>query len=460
MKFPRSINRSRLHTLKVSGRSLGQKLSNTKQFGFFQKIYSRLSKIDKVLLVFFASLLLTSSSLWILEFIKTKAQIITFASADYIEGMVAQSRADIEPTINRLTKIGLVDFSENGEIIGVASTDWKIEDNGKKYTFNLKSEITADDILQAENQYKTLFPKATITSGNNQITFELEQSFSPFLDNLTVPIFDYGMFYLKKADKNSFQFLARENSLAGKAQLQELVLKIYPDTQELTQALQKKEISAISGASNLDPDLLENMNIYTIELPRKIYLFFNNSTKELDLATRKALKNKTKLSKSITLEIATLSSEPHMTWAQKIKEDWEELGAEITILAVTPAELTTQVIPNRQYDALIYGIDLGYGLDLYPFWHSSQISEKGLNFANFANVEADKILEEARQTTDTAKKQTLSNNLRKILDQEIPAIELEDLVWQFATPKNILGIKSHTGYNPADRFMFIDKWHK
>lgn len=460
MKFPRSIDSSKLKKIKLSGRDLRLKVLESKQLSFAQKLYNKLSKIEKVFLVFFASLLLTSLILWLIDSVKFRMQTANFKSADYIEGMVASSRADIEPTLDRLTKVGLVDFNKDGEIIGIAADSWKIEDDGKKYIFSINSAITDSDINSAISIYKNTFPEAKISLEDNKLIFELNQSFAPFISSLSMPIFNYGSFYIFKEGKNYIQLIARENSLMGNSSLKEIVVKIYPDSFSLSEALQKNEINAVSNIANLDPNLLGNMNIYTVELPRKIYLFFNNSTKELDLAIRKALAENTKLSKKITLEIATLANEPHITLAQNIKEKWEALGAEVVLSAVSAAELTTHIIPDRQYDALIYGIDLGYGLDLYPFWHSSQISDKGFNFANFANVEADKILEEARQTINKTKRQELNNNLEAILDKEVIAIELEDLNWRFAAPKNILGIESHTGYNAADRFRFINEWHK
>lgn len=460
MKFPQPIDGSKFKKIKLSGRALRLRVGSSKQLGFAQKLYNKLSKIEKVLLVFFASLLVTSFILWLVDVVKLKVQSVNFASADYVEGMIATSRADIEPTIDRLTKVGLVDFNKDGEIVGVAADSWKIENNDKKYIFSINSAITDSDLSSAINYYKNAFPKAKISLEGNNLIFELEQSFAPFVSSLSMPVFNYGPFYIAKEDKNYIQLLSRENSLAGNSALRELVVKIYPDSFSLSTALQKNEINAVASIANLDPSLFENMNIYTVELPRKIYLFFNSSTKELDLATRKSLAGNTKLSKKITIEVATLASEPHITLAQNIKEKWEALGAEVVLSAVSGAELTTHIIPERQYDALIYGIDLGYGLDLYPFWHSSQISDKGFNFANFANVEADKILEEARQTINTAKRQELNDKLEGILNSEFRIIELEDLNWRFAAPKSILGIESHTGYNAADRFRFISEWHK
>lgn len=445
---------------KIGPSKFSNRIRHHQKLGILKRLYSELSKIEKILLLSFVGLFAISSVILTTTFIREKAKGMAFTSQSYVEGIIAQSKADIDPSIDRLTKIGLVDFDKKGAIIPRAAQSWTISSDNKTYTFTLRPEIDKETLDKSVISYSILFPEAQIKTEDRKLIFELKQPFSPFLTSLSVPIFEFGPYVISKEDKNIIKLVARNKPLDEQAKIEEIILRIYPDNFSLVEALKKGEIQAVSSTQNIATELLESMNTFTVQLPRKIYLFFNNKSELLTHDIRISLANNQKLSKKIKLELVTLGNEPHTSLAEKIKNLWEPLGAEVAINIVSAQNLATNIIPERAYDVLIYGLDLGYGIDLYPFWHSSQISEKGLNLANFANVEADKILEEARLTTDSKKTQELHDKFNQILEKEVPAIELEDVNWEFATPKNIIGIKSHPGYTSADRFRFVSEWHK
>lgn len=433
---------------------------HNEKLGILKRLYFELSRLERIILVCFIGLFLISSITLLTSFVREKARVMALSPTSYIEGVIAQSRADVLPTIDRLTKVGLVDFDKKGEIVPRASKNWEISKDGKTYTFTLNPGISASDLEKARLEYSLLFPDAQVETKDDKLIFNLKQPFSPFLNSLSIPIFELGPYEIQKEDKSFIKLVARDQSLEPKPELNEIILRIYPDNFSLVEDLKKGDIQAVASTQNIDPNLMSSMNTYTIELPRKIYLFFNTKSEILSQTVRKSLANNQKLSKKIKLELVTLGNEPHTSLAEKIKSLWEPLGAEVSINVVGAQDLATSVIPQRAYDVLIYGVDLGYGIDLYPFWHSSQISEQGLNFANFASVEADKILEEARLTTDSKKRQELHDKFNDILEADVPAIELEDVNWEFAAPKTISGIESHSGYTGADRFRFINEWHK
>ena len=58
------------------------------------------------------------------------------------------------------------------------------------------------------------------------------------------------------------------------------------------------------------------------------------------------------------------------------------------------------VVTKRNYDILIYEIDLGADPDLFAYYHSSQASQSGLNLSNYKNSLIDDLILGARETTD------------------------------------------------------------
>ena len=54
------------------------------------------------------------------------------------------------------------------------------------------------------------------------------------------------------------------------------------------------------------------------------------------------------------------------------------------------------VLQSRNFDVLMYELTLGADPDVYAYWHSSQASATGYNFANYSNQSSDAALASAR----------------------------------------------------------------
>jgi peptide/nickel transport system substrate-binding protein len=54
----------------------------------------------------------------------------------------------------------------------------------------------------------------------------------------------------------------------------------------------------------------------------------------------------------------------------------------------------------RQFDVIVLQVRLGADPDPFPFWHSTQAKDPGLNISGWNSREADAIIATARATTD------------------------------------------------------------
>lgn len=120
--------------------------------------------------------------------------------------------------------------------------------------------------------------------------------------------------------------------------------------------------------------------------------------------------------------------------------------------------LKKDVIPKRDYDLLLYGLDYGEDPDPYPFWHSSQISETGKNLSNFRNTQADKLLEQARLEFDANKRNEMYAKFQDILNSEIPMLVVEHASYCYQVSNKVQGLTGIVGTNESDRFIDIAKW--
>lgn len=142
--------------------------------------------------------------------------------------------------------------------------------------------------------------------------------------------------------------------------------------------------------------------------------------------------------------------------ANLLKEQWRALGVEIEIEKFPVSRLEHEFIKPRNYESLLFGEVLGAIPDPFPFWHSSQKKDPGLNLAIYENKEADKLLEEIRKSADADEKLAV---LQNILIEEAPAVFLYCPDYLYLVSKEIRGIKVEKIVDPSKRFSNIGNWY-
>ena len=89
-----------------------------------------------------------------------------------------------------------------------------------------------------------------------------------------------------------------------------------------------------------------------------------------------------------------------------LKQQWSKLGVDVQLREIDTSSTTTSfvqsVLQPRDYDALLYELELGADPDVFAYWHSSQASASGYNFANYSNRTVDNDLVGGRSRTNSA----------------------------------------------------------
>lgn len=163
-----------------------------------------------------------------------------------------------------------------------------------------------------------------------------------------------------------------------------------------------------------------------------------------------------------TLEFSlTTINQPEMVdVANFIKDSLaKNLGIKVNIQLYDKPEIEKDVIKPRNYEALLFGEVLNLTPDLYSFWHSSQKKDPGLNLALYENKNADKLLEEIRQTTDQTAAAQKYVDLQKIITNDDPAIFLYAPDFLYPVSKDVKGINIKTIIDPSKRFSNINNWY-
>ncbi len=145
--------------------------------------------------------------------------------------------------------------------------------------------------------------------------------------------------------------------------------------------------------------------------------------------------------------------------AAMIQETWEALGADIEVEIYETGDLNQNVIRPRTYNALLFGEIVGRDLDLYPFWHSSQRNDPGLNIALYVNNSVDKLLEEARSTTDRKIQMEKYKEFESIIKEETPSIFLYSPSFLYVIPQKVEKLSLGQLTIPGERFLNVHEWY-
>ncbi|KKW11322.1 MAG: hypothetical protein UY50_C0016G0014 [Parcubacteria group bacterium GW2011_GWA2_49_9] len=145
--------------------------------------------------------------------------------------------------------------------------------------------------------------------------------------------------------------------------------------------------------------------------------------------------------------------------AELLKEMWKAIGVDVRVQIFESGDLNQNIIRPRKFDALLFGEIIGRDLDLFAFWHSSQRNDPGLNIAMYTNSKVDKLLEEARKTTDEEKRIGNYQSAIATISADAPAVFLYSPEFIYVLPKNVKGFTLNRTTIPSERFLDIEHWY-
>lgn len=161
----------------------------------------------------------------------------------------------------------------------------------------------------------------------------------------------------------------------------------------------------------------------------------------------------------LEVTIKTANNQLFEDTAQAIARSWREIGVEVQVEQYEQGDLLQSVIRPRDFQALLFGLDMSRAIDLYPFWHSSQREDPGLNIAQYANIEVDAILQKARMTQDKTEADTLIAKAVTIITAEYPAVFLFTPALTYVVKSELIASEIEEISKPHERFMNIETWY-
>ncbi len=285
------------------------------------------------------------------------------------------------------------------------------------------------------------------------------------------------------------------------------LISFYKTEDDLITAFNKRQINSLHSISPKNISSLKLKNEQIIQLPysRIFALFFNQnkSTTLTDKTVRKALDQSIdrnalidsilqgygsplyspltlfspqdnqnsynvdeakkilngKDTSALSLKISTNNVPELIAVGEKITETFNQLGIQTELKIYDNNELTSTVIRPREYEAILFGNVINRDLDYYAFWHSSQRNDPGLNLSAYASIDADKALEQARNSTDRSEKLTLLQKFEKEVINDTPAVFLYSPDFIYIVPQFVKAQFPQIIVTSSDRFVEVHNWY-
>lgn len=314
------------------------------------------------------------------------------------------------------------------------------------------------------------------------------------------------------------QLVKNDGYYRGDVQLDGFNIKTYPDKEALQEALKEKEIDAATGVNFID-DQYETL---LFNQTSQLMLFMNNQsplTKDINL--RKALIKATDISKisskldyptvpvvepilrgqlgynakykqlppnasevdklltnlgytwaegeqyrkkndkELELSFVTENTADYSHFSEEIQNQWAKFGIKTNVVLEDPDKIVTDTLDSKEYDVLLYSINLGADPDSYVYWHSSQAEDgatPGFNLSRYKSSVSDDALEAGRSRSDSRLRSAKYQPFLKAWQADVPAIGIHQPVFLYATNVNIYNLTSSIINTPSDRYKNVQNW--
>ncbi len=319
------------------------------------------------------------------------------------------------------------------QIVYLNRNDKYFKQNAKLDSFTLKVYSSTGDIITA---LKSGSVRATASLGRNSIEANNEISHRTSLLNAGV----YAFINTQKITKTEVRQAIRQGV----------------DIAKLREGLDESE--------NLDYPFLKSQ-YEDLEYPDLLKYNLDEAKKKIVAAGYK-YNEEGKITldgKVATLRIAAPKRAQIEKSANALVEELKKFGFEINLNLVDESQsgvdFFTSVVRVRDYDILVYEVDLGVSADPFVYYSSTQASERGWNFSNYSNTLADDALLSARTTTSSKLRNAKYNAFLKYWANDVPAIGIyqSSLDYYYASNTEIFSENLHMT-DACDRFEGVQYW--
>ena len=409
---------------------------------------------EKVLLAILAIIIVVSGGFWYRQFNSSHSDTPTVGGT-FVEGVVADSK-EMSQITTRLTKAGLLGFSDTGALQAQLAEKWSANGDQTEFRFTLLPGVDRSEITNVLAQRQDIIGDADVeTDADRDIVIKLGEPNPSFPLLMTRPMFDYGPYRLGKSSSQTTVFSRNTRKDAVQAYINKIIIHSYTNGDDLTKALKDGRIDGAIGTSDLQ---LKNYQHIQVNLSRYYAVLFNtNKAPFRDAVMRKALATNAAVG-STPFTLIAADQEPYKTQATDIVAKWKSLGANVDLSLKPQAEVTGTIGQSRNFQALLIGIDYGSEWDPFYLWHSSQVRATGNNITGVNNDTVDAMVGQTRLALDPATRQHLLDDLHQTLTSQGVMMVVKQESLDYYVADKIHFIMPSLPSSNADRFLSVALW--
>ena len=170
-----------------------------------------------------------------------------------------------------------------------------------------------------------------------------------------------------------------------------------------------------------------------------------------------------KAGKELRLSVVTIKNDEFERVLEILVGQWRAIGINIDTKVIDSKDVTQSFVQTtlqpRDYDILLYQLNIGADPDVFAFWHSSQISTQGFNFSNYSNAISDDALLSARTRVEPDLRNAKYLTFAMQWLSDVPAIGLYQSTTQYVHNRNVNSFdESNVLISPIDRYGDVLKW--
>lgn len=153
----------------------------------------------------------------------------------------------------------------------------------------------------------------------------------------------------------------------------------------------------------------------------------------------------------------------HTRIAESIRDNWAQIGVQVTLVAVPYDQLVSNYLEPRTYEAALVDLNFTHepDPDPYPFWHQAGATG-GQNYSKWNDRRASEYLEQARAypgvSTNQNQRARLYRNFQAHFAREMPALLLYFPIYNYAISAQVRGVSIGPIFQSSDRFAGINEW--
>lgn len=162
--------------------------------------------------------------------------------------------------------------------------------------------------------------------------------------------------------------------------------------------------------------------------------------------------------KLLTLKLTYLDHEKNQRLVEALKVLYDQEGIVLNLDPQGYNKLTRETLANRDFDILLYEIELTADPDQYDLWHSLKVAYPNLNISGYEFSRVDILLEKGRRSTDQAERLENYSLLHRFLVSDAPVIFLYEPNYSYVVSERVSNVSLDGIQLPSDRFKGVSEW--